>query len=102
MLYAKFRDFQPREEYKGYVLGWADHDDGDVVKWDWTVYRFVELQKFETSPNTTATNEMYEEIKSLDISPYERDMSKIRDEFQRTVDWIRSDEYWHEGPLFSK
>lgn len=101
MLYAKFRDFQPRSEYKGYVLGWCDHDDGDVVKWDWTVYKFSELQQFETSPNTTATNEMYEEIKSLDISPYERNMSKIIDEFERIVDWIRSDEYWHEGPLFS-
>ena len=33
MLYAKYRDWTPRFSDNGYELGFAEHDDGDVVKW---------------------------------------------------------------------
>ena len=42
MLFAKHRDWTPEDVYKGYELGLMEHDDGDVVKWDWTIYKFVE------------------------------------------------------------
>ena len=94
MLYAKYRDFEPKEEYRDHTLGLMIHDDGDVIKWDWTVYKFFGVEK--SSPN-----EMYEQITTLDISPYERDMSTIRDKFMQFVDMNNAEYYWHEGPLFS-
>ena len=42
MLFAKYRDWTPEDVYKGHELGLMEHDDGDVVKWDWTIYKFVE------------------------------------------------------------
>ena len=38
----KYRDWTPEDVYKGYELDLMEHDDGDVVKWDWTIYKFVE------------------------------------------------------------
>ena len=37
MLFAKYRDWTPRISDNGYELVFAEHDDGDVVKWDWTI-----------------------------------------------------------------
>lgn len=101
MLYAKYRDFDPKEEYRGHTLGLMIHDDGDVIKWDWAVYKFFGVEQFNTSDDKRYTNEMYEQITTLDISPYERDMSTIRDKFMQFVDMNNAEYYWHEGPLFS-
>ena len=76
MLFAKYRDWTPRFEHKGYELGFMEHDDGDVVKWDWTIYKFARLMPGK---------EMYEEICNLDVSPYERNTNTIRDLFQKRV-----------------
>ena len=76
MLFAKYRDWTPEDCYEGYELGFMEHDDGDVVKWDWTIYKFARLMPGK---------EMYEEICNLDVSPYERNTNTIRDLFQKRV-----------------
>ena len=73
MLFMKYRDFEPRQESKEYCLGLMIHDDGDVVKWDWTIYK-----EFD---NTS----MYEEVCNLDVSPYERNEHKINQLFLKQV-----------------
>jgi hypothetical protein len=73
MLFMKYRDFEPRQESKEYCLGLMIHDDGDVVKWDWTIYK-----EFD---NTA----MYEEVCNLDVSPYERNEHKINQLFLKQV-----------------
>ena len=75
MLFAKYRDWTPEDCYEGYELGFMEHDDGDVVKWDWTIYKFVEEK----------SHDMYEKVCSLDVSPYERNTYTIRDLFQKRV-----------------
>ena len=69
----KYRDFEPRQESKEYCLGLMIHDDGDVVKWDWTIYK-----EFDN-------NAMYEEVCNLDVSPYERNEHKINQLFLKQV-----------------
>ena len=90
MKFAKYRDFYPMWEYKGYTLGRFEHDDGDVIKWDWSVYRYSGIEQFETSPNTIATNEMYDELCSIDVSPYERDLMKIKEAFKKAIKTLKS------------
>ena len=82
MLFAKYRDWTPRFEHKGYELGFMEHDDGDVVKWDWTVYKFVEQKTYD---DHDFVHDMYEKVCSLDVSPYERNTNTIRDLFQKQV-----------------
>ena len=107
MLFAANRDFDPQGDYYNYCLGLQIHDDGDVVKWDWTIY------KREPDADYTADlvmYKMYREVHSIDVSPYERDKSKIEEIFKRWVlldmskqDTKQFDDYdWSEGPLFSK
>ena len=88
MLFAKYRDWTPRFEHKGYELGFMEHDDGDVVKWDWTIYKFVEERSYDGRPlaRRVFTQQMYEEVCSLDVSPYERNMSTIEDLFVKLID----------------
>ena len=66
MLFAKWRDWTPRFADNGYELGFAEHDDGDVVKWDWTIYKFAELKTYD---DHDFVHHMYEEVCSLDVSP---------------------------------
>ncbi len=82
MLFAKYRDWTPEDVYKGYELGLMEHDDGDVVKWDWTIYKFVERKTYD---DYDFVHDMYEEVCSLDVSPYERNTNTIRDLFQKQV-----------------
>ena len=88
MLFAKYRDWTPRFEHKGYELGFMEHDDGDVVKWDWTIYKFAEERSYDGRPlaRRVFTQQMYEEVCSLDVSPYERNMSTIEDLFVKLID----------------
>ena len=87
MLFVKWRDWTPQFEHKGYELGFMEHDDGDVVKWDWTIYKFVEERSYDGRPlaREVFTQQMYEEVCSLDVSPYERNKGTIRDLFQIQV-----------------
>ena len=85
MLFAKNRDWIPEEVFMGYELGFMEHDDGDVVKWDWTIYKFVEEKSFSNIHQDLFKHQMYEKVCSLDVSPYERDMSGILDLFQKQV-----------------
>ena len=87
MLFVKWRDWTPRFEHKGYELGFMEHDDGDVVKWDWTIYKFAEERSYDGRPlaRRVFTQQMYEEVCSLDVSPYERNKGTIRDLFQKQV-----------------
>ena len=82
MLFAKYRDWTPEDVYNGYELGLMEHDDGDVVKWDWTIYKFVERKTYD---DYDFVHDMYEEVCSLDVSPYERNTNTIRDLFQKQV-----------------
>ena len=88
MLFAKYRDWTPQFEHKGYELGFMEHDDGDVVKWDWTIYKFAEERSYDERPlaQKAFTQQMYEEVCSLDVSPYERNMSTIEDLFVKLID----------------
>ena len=107
MLFAGNRDFEPQGDYYNYCLGRMIHDDGDVIKWDWTIYKRV--PEFDYT-DELVMYKMYQEVHSLKVSPYERDTSKITDMFKRWVNLDMSkqsteqfdDDYWHEGPLFSK
>ena len=74
MLFMKYRDFEPRQEYEEYCLGLMIHDDGDVIKWDWTIYK-----EFDGTA-------MYDEICYLDVSPYERNEHKINQLFLKQVE----------------
>tara|TARA_B100000963_G_scaffold267872_1_gene236080 strand:- start:524 stop:811 length:288 start_codon:yes stop_codon:yes gene_type:complete len=87
MLFVKHRDWTPKDFYEGYELGFMEHDDGDVVKWDWTIYKFVEERAYDDRPLAlnVFTQLMYEKVCSLDVSPYERNMNTIRDLFQKQV-----------------
>ena len=107
MLYAGNRDFDPQDDYYDYCLGRMIHDDGDVIKWDWTIYKRVPEADYTAD---LVMYKMYKEVHNLKISPYERDTSKIREMFKR---WVLldiskqakepfDDFDWHEGPLFSK
>ena len=82
MLFAKYRDWTPEDVYKGYELGLMEHDDGDVVTWDWTIYKFVEQKTYD---DHDFVHDMYEKVCSLDVSPYERNTNTIRDLFQKQV-----------------
>ena len=82
MLYAKYRDWTPRFSDNGYELGFAEHDDGDVVKWDWTIYKFAELKTYD---DHDFVHHMYEEVCSLDVSPYERNEHIINRLFLQQV-----------------
>ena len=85
MLFAKWRDWTPRFEYKGYELGFMEHDDGDVVKWDWTIYKFVEEKTYSEIHQDLFVHQMYEEVCSLDVSPYERNEHIINRLFLQQV-----------------
>lgn len=74
MLFMKYRDFEPVHDSEDFSLGRMIHDDGDVIKWDWTVYKEF--------PDTG----LYEEIHSLDVSPYDRNESNIKDLFLKFID----------------
>lgn len=76
MLFMKYRDFEPRQEYEEYCLGLMIHDDGDVIKWDWSVYK-------------QTAGDMYEEICDLEVSPYERNEHKINQLFLKQVNLLR-------------
>lgn len=82
MLFAKYRDWTPEDCYKGYELGLQEHEYDDNLKWDWTIYKFVEQKTYD---DHDFVHDMYEEVCSLDVSPYERNMSTIRDLFQKQV-----------------
>lgn len=73
----KYRDFEPKYNQEDYCLGLMIHDDGDVIKWDWTIYK-----EFD---NTA----MYEEVCSLDVSPYERNEHHINKMFRKQVNLLR-------------
>lgn len=85
MLFAKYRDWTPEDVYNGYELGLMEHDDGDVVKWDWTIYKFVEEKIYSSIHKDILVHQMYEKVCSLDVSPYERNTNTIRDLFQKQV-----------------
>ena len=87
MLYAKWRDFQPELDYHDYSLGLMVHDDGDCIKWDWTVYKFAKTVSYEGLP-MQLTHDMFEEVCNLDISPYERNTKKIKEIFLKKVEEI--------------
>ena len=74
MLFMKYRDFEPKYNQEDYCLGLMIHDDGDVIKWDWTVYK-----EFSDTG-------LYEDIANLDVSPYERNESVIKDLFVKFLD----------------
>ena len=57
------------DEKNGYVLGVSSHDDRDVSKADYDVYKFVRTHKFKWK-GTTYEQDMYHVVGSLDISPY--------------------------------
>ena len=61
MLFAKHRDWTPEDVYNGYELGLMEHDDGDVVKWDWTIYKFVEEKTYSSIPRLLV-HQMYEKV----------------------------------------
>ena len=85
MLFAKYRDWTPRFSDNGYELGFMEHDDGDVVKWDWTIYKFVEEKTYSSIHKDILVHQMYEKVCNLDVSPYERNTNTIRDLFQKQV-----------------
>ena len=82
MLFAKYRDWTPEDCHKGYELGLQEHEYDDNLKWDWTIYKFVEQKTYD---DHDFVHDMYEEVCSLDVSPYERNMGTIRDLFQKQV-----------------
>ena len=82
MLFAKYRDWTPEDCYKGYELGLQEHEYDDNLKWDWTIYKFVEQKTYD---DHDFVHDMYEEVCSLDVSPYERNKGTIRDLFQKQV-----------------
>jgi len=82
MLFAKWRDWTPEDCYKGYELGLQEHEYDDNLKWDWTIYKFVEQKTYD---DHDFVHDMYEEVCSLDVSPYERNKGTIRDLFQKQV-----------------
>jgi|TARA_B100000073_G_scaffold14221_1_gene11679 hypothetical protein len=79
MIFVAHRDFEPHGNYHNYCLGRMIHDDGDVIKWDWTIYKAVREEDFTED---LISYRSFEEICGLDVSPYERDMSKIRELFE--------------------
>ena len=84
MLYAKWRDWTPRFEHEGYELGFDELDDGDVIKWCWTIYKFVEQRTYDYL-DSDFSHDMYEEVCSLDVSPYERNEHIINRLFLQQV-----------------
>ena len=76
MEFKSYRDFEPRQEDGEYCLGLMIHDDGDVIKWDWTVYKQI-------------SGDMYEEMCSLEVSPYERNEHHINRMFRKQVNLLR-------------
>ena len=78
--------------HREYVLNKSIHDDGDCIKWDWEVYRYVKNK---------ACDEMYEFVCWLEISPYERDENLIVSAFENMAEMMFTEEYWSEGPIFS-
>lgn len=82
MLFAEYRDWTPRFEYGEYKLGFDELDDGDVIKWCWSIYKFVEQRSYD---DHDFVHDMYEEICSLDVSPYERNEHLINRKFIETV-----------------
>ena len=82
MLLAKYRDWEPIMEAHGYELGLMIHDDGDCRKWDWEIYKYVKDQTYDDS---TIIHHMYEYMGNLDVSPYNRNTTEIRDLFEKKM-----------------
>jgi hypothetical protein len=82
MLFAKYKSWDPIMEAHGYELGLTIHDDGDCIKWDWEIYKYVEDQSHEGS---STVDQMYEFIGTLDVSPYNRNTTEIRALFEKNM-----------------
>jgi len=83
MLYKSHRDFEPVYEYGGKLLGRFEHDDYEgFKKYDYHVYELAEIKDYDDG----RTELTYDQIKALDISPYERSIDKIREVFEEFVD----------------
>ena len=76
----------------------AIHDDGDCIKWDWEIYRFVKNKTYDGSDHVYR---MHEFVCCLEISPYERNENLILDMFRNMAGMMFSEEYWSEVPIFS-
>ena len=90
MLYKKSRDMNPVSEYEGYILGLTIHDDSDgFEKHDYEVFELAEMRDYDDGRMEI----MYDRIKTLDISPYEKNQTKIQGHFQQFVDSYRKLQY---------
>ena len=81
-LFVGNRDFDEVETYKGYTLGSTEHDDGDVRKIDYDVYKLEKEEKAEGLPRP---QRKYKRIKGLGLSPYVKEHEAIK-LFRSTVD----------------
>lgn len=96
MLYKKNIDFDHVYDHMGFTLGKFIHDDSDgFEKWDWSVYQFAVEKTWDEGYRT----EEYDFVKSLDISPYERNMNLIKEKFHEWVDKYYKLEYGLEQTL---
>ena len=96
MLFNENTDFDPEFNYNGFTLGKFIHDDSDgFQKWDWGVYEFVQQEEYDSG----IVINKYAQLKSLDISPYERDLTIIRDVFENWVDEYQQLEHGLEKSL---
>lgn len=82
MLLAKYKSWDPIMEAHGYELGLTIHDDGDCIKWDWEIYKYVEDRTYNDSP---VVDQMYEFVGTLDVSPYNRNTTEIRALFEKKM-----------------
>lgn len=85
MMYKAFTDFTPIVDYMGYTLGEFTHDDSDgFQKHDYDVYELVCIKEYDDG----IVNEMYDRIKSLKISPYEKSQVTVEVKFKEAVDTL--------------
>lgn len=83
MLFKANRDFNKLYDYNGFTLGSFEHDDSDgFTKYDYEVYELVEIRDYDDGRNEM----MYEKLKTLDISPYEKSTETIRKVFENYID----------------
>ena len=57
MIFVANRDFEPHGNFYDYCLGRMIHDDGDVIKWDWTIYKAVREEDFTEEKCLTLLSE---------------------------------------------
>ena len=84
MEYVKNRDFDHLMDYKGYTLGALTHDEPDVRKTGYDIFKKIRDGGFEFK-GKFHSQEFYRRVESLNVSSY-ANTNEAEDIFKKAID----------------